>query len=48
MHLRQPALLDKSEFTNSACRKFTKNTERIQKSKEIGDSQYIYQNELDR
>ena len=36
-HLRQP------EFTYSACGTFTK---RIQKFKETGDSQYIYQNEL--
>ena len=40
MHLRQP------EFTYSACRSFTKNKERIQKFKETGDSQYIYQNEI--
>ena len=36
MHLRQ------SKFTYSACRLFTKNNERIQKSKETGDSRYIY------
>ena len=35
-------------FTYSACGPFTKNKERIQKFKEIGDSQYIYQNELDK
>ena len=40
MHLRQPG------FTYSACGPFKKNKERIQKFKEIGDSQYIYQNEL--
>ena len=40
MHLRQLG------FTYSACRPFTKNRERIQKFKETGDSQYIYQNEL--
>ena len=42
MNLRQPG------FTYSACDPFTKNKERIQKFKEIGDSQYIYQNELDK
>ena len=34
-------------FTYSACKSFTKNKNRIQKFKEIGDSRYIYQNELD-
>ena len=38
MHLRQPGL------TYSACGPFTKNKERIQKFKEIGDSRCIYQN----
>ena len=42
MHLRQPG------FTYSACEQLTKNEERIQKFKETGDSQYIYQNELDK
>ena len=42
MHLRQPG------FTYSACGPFTKNKKRIQKFKEIGDSKYIYQNELDK
>ena len=42
MHLRQPG------FTQSACGPFTKNKERIQKFKETGDSQYIYQNEIDK
>ena len=42
IHLRQP------EFTYSACGPFTKNKERIQKFKEIEDSQYIYQKELDK
>ena len=37
MHLRQPG------FTYSACGPFTKNKERIQKSKETGDSRCIYQ-----
>ena len=40
MHLKQPG------FTYSACRPFTKNKERIQKFKEIGDTKYIYKNEL--
>ena len=35
-------------FTYSACGPFTKNKERIQKFKEIGDLNYIYQNELDK
>ena len=42
MHLRHPG------FTYSACGPFTKNKERIQKFKETGDSQCIYQNELDK
>ena len=42
IHLRQPG------FTYSACRPFTKNKEKIQIFKETGDSQYIYQNELDK
>ena len=42
MHLRQCG------FTYSACGPFRKNKERIQKSKETGDSRYIYLNELDR
>ena len=41
IHLRQP------EFTYSTCGPFTKN-KRIQKFKETRDSQYIYQNELDK
>ena len=32
----------------SACGPFMKNNERIQKFKEAGDSQYIYQNVLDK
>ena len=36
MHLRQLG------FTYSACGPFTKNKERIQKSKETGDASYIY------
>ena len=42
MHLRQP------RFTYSASGPFTKNKERIQRFKEAGDSQYIYQNEFDK
>ena len=42
MHLKQPG------FTNSACKPFTKNKERIQKFKETGDASYIYKNELDK
>ena len=41
MHLRQPG------FTYSAWGPFTKNKERIQKFKEIGDRSYIYKNELE-
>ena len=42
MHLKQP------EFTYSACGPFTKNSERIKKFKETGDTNYIYKNELDK
>ena len=42
MYLKQP------EFTYSACGPFTKNKERFQKFKEIGDTNYIYKNELDK
>ena len=43
IHLRQPG------FTYSACGTFKKkNKERIQSFKEIGNSQYIYQNKLDK
>ena len=48
MHLRQPASVDKSGFTYSACGPISTNKERIQKFKETGDSRYIYQNELDK
>ena len=41
MHLRQPG------FTDSACGPFTKNKERIQKFKQIGNTKHIYRNELD-
>ena len=42
MHLKQPG------FTYSACGQFTKNKERIQKFKEMGDINYIYKNKLDK
>ena len=42
MHLKQPG------FTYSACGPFTKTKERIQKFKEIGDTSYIYIDELDK
>ena len=42
MHLKQP------RFTYSACGPFTKNKERIQKFKELVDTNYIYKNELDK
>ena len=41
-HLKQPG------FMYSACGKFTKIKERIQKLKETGDSRNNYQNELDK
>ena len=42
VRLRQPG------FPYSACGAFTKSKEWIQKCKETGDSQYIYQNERDK
>ena len=42
IHLRQPW------FTYSVCGRFPENKERIQKFKETGYSQYIYQNEPDK
>ena len=42
MHLKQPG------FTQSVCGPFTKHKERIQKFEEIGDTSYIYKNELDK
>ena len=42
MHLKQ------TQFTCSACGRFTKNKERIQKFKETGDTKYIYRNEFDK
>ena len=42
MHLRQP------QFTYSTCGPFTTHKQRIQKFKETGDTNYIYNNELDK
>ena len=42
IHLRQPQL------TYSACGRFTKREQRIQKFRETGDRNYIYKNELDK
>ena len=42
MHLRQ------ARFMYSSCGLFTKSKERMQKSKETGDSRYIHQNKLDK
>ena len=42
MHVKQPG------FTYIACGPFAKNKERIQKLKETGDTNYIYENELDK
>ena len=42
MHLKQPG------FTFSAYGPFTKNKERIQKFKETADTNYIYENKLDK
>ena len=42
INLRQPG------FTYSACGLSTKSKERIQKFKQIGDSRYVYKNELDK
>ena len=42
MHLRQP------QFTYSTCGPFTKHKQRIQTFKEIGHTNYIYKNELDK
>ena len=50
IHLTQPAVFNKNKeqsgFTYSACGPFTKNKQRIQKFMEIGDTKYIYRNEL--
>ena len=42
IHLRQP------QFTYSPCGPFTKHEQRIQKLKKIGDTNYVYKNELDK
>ena len=42
IHLRQP------QFTYSACGRFTRHEERIQKLKETGDTNYVFKNELDK
>ena len=42
MHLKQPG------FTYSACGPFTKHKERIKKFNETGDTDFIYENELDK
>ena len=42
MHLKQ------SGFTYSACGPFTKNKERTQQFKGLGDTSYIYKNKLDK
>ena len=42
MHLKQPG------FTYSACGPFAKSKERIEKTKETGDTNYIHKNELDK
>ena len=42
MHLKQPG------FTYSACGPSAKNKERIQKFKEIGDTNCTYKNKLDK
>ena len=42
IHVRQ------SQFTYSACGKFTRNEERIQEFKETGDTNYVFKNELDK
>ena len=48
MHLKQPAAFGKPGFTYSACGPFTNNKGGIQKFKGIGDTKYIYKNELDK
>ena len=42
MYLKQPG------FTYSACGRFTRNKQRIQKFMQTGDTNYIYRNELDK
>ena len=47
MNLRQLIMSGKRGVTYSAFESFTKNKGKIQKFKETGDSQYVYQNEPD-
>ena len=42
LHFKQP------DFTYSACGPFTKNRERIQKFREVGNLKHIYKNELNK
>ena len=42
MDLRHPG------FTYSACGSFTKNKEKVQRFKEMGDSRYFFQKKLDK
>ena len=42
MHLKQPG------FTYSACGPFTKNKERIEKFMQTGNTNFIYENELEK
>ena len=42
MHIKQPG------FTHNTCGPFTKNKDRIQKSKEREETSYIYKNELNK
>ena len=48
MHFKKLAALGNQVFAYSTCGLFTKNKERIQKIKEIGDSRHIRQNKLDK
>ena len=48
MRLKQPASLDKSGCTYSACVPFTKNKEKIEKFMQTGNTNFIYKNELDK
>ena len=42
MHLRKPA------FTYSACGLFTKNKKRVKKFMQTGNTDFVYENELDK
>ena len=48
MHLKQPASLNKSGFTYSACGPFIKNKERIEQFPQTGNTDFIYKNKLDK